>query len=141
MPTARDVLATKNSAVVYTCPASATVAEACRLLAERRVGALVVVDGREVQGLLSEREVTLAVAHERDPASTSVRDVMRRDVATVPLHASLDEIERILRGRRVRYLPVVGPRGLLGVVSQGDVARFYALRERASAPAEPPALQ
>lgn len=140
MPTARDVLATKNSAVVYTCPAGATVVEACRLLAERRVGALVVVDEREVQGLLSEREVTLAVAQARDPARTSVREVMRRDVATVPLNAPLDEVERILRSRRVRHLPVVGPLGLLGVVSQGDVARFYALRERASAEAEPPVL-
>ena len=59
--TARDLLAMKNSAVVYTCPAGATVAEACRLLAERRVGALVVVEGSAVVGLFTERDVATRV--------------------------------------------------------------------------------
>jgi CBS domain-containing protein len=134
--TARDLLAAKNSAVVYTCPADASVAEACRLLADRRVGALVVLEGSEVQGLFTEREVaTRVVAHGLDPARTPVRDVMVREIATVPLHASVDEVELLLRRRRVRHLPVVGGRGLLGIVSLGDLARYYALRERASAEA------
>ena len=134
--TARDLLAAKNSAVVYTCPADASVAEACRLLADRRVGALVVLEGSEVRGLFTEREVTTrVVAHGLDPARTPVRDVMVREIATVPLHASVDEVELLLRRRRVRHLPVVGGRGLLGIVSLGDLARYYALRERASAEA------
>ena len=134
--TARDLLATKNSAVVYTCPADVSVAEACRLLADRRVGALVVVDGAEVQGLFTEREVaTGVVARGLEPARTLVRDVMLRDVATVPLHATVGEVEALLRRRRVRHLPVVGGRGLLGIVSLGDLARYYALRDRASAEA------
>jgi len=134
--TARDLLAAKNSAVVYTCPADASVAEACRLLADRRVGALVVLEGSEVRGLFTEREVaTRVVAHGLDPARTPVRDVMVREIATVPLHASVDEVELLLRRRRVRHLPVVGGRGLLRIVSLGDLARYYALRERASAEA------
>ena len=141
--TARDLLAMKNSAVVYTCPAGATVAEACRLLAERRVGALVVVEGSAVVGLFTERDVaTRVVAAGLDPAWTHVADVMLTDVPTVPLHATVGEVELLLRRRRVRHLPVVGSRGLLGVVSLGDVARFHAARERlAGDEAEPPALQ
>lgn len=140
--TARDLLAAKNSAVVYTCPAEATVAEACRLLADRRVGALVVVEEGAVRGLFTDREVTTrVVARGLDPARTPVRDVMR-EVATVPLAASVEEIGEALRRGRLHHLPVVGSRGLLGVVSLGDLARFYALRERdeAEAEAEAPAV-
>jgi CBS domain-containing protein len=141
--TARDLLAMKNCAVVYTCPAGATVAEACRLLAERRVGALVVVDGSAVVGLFTEREVaTRVVAAGLDPAGTGVTEVMRRDVPTVPLHATVGEVELLLRRRRVRHLPVVGSRGLLGVVSLGDLARFHAAHERLAVEgAEPPVVQ
>ena len=141
--TARDLLAMKNSAVVYPCPAGATVAEACRLLAERRVGALVVVEGSAVVGLFTERDVvTRVVAAGLDPAWTRVAEVMRPDVPTVTLQATVGEVELLLRRRRVRHLPVVGSRGLLGVVSLGDVARFHAARERlAGDEAEPPALQ
>ncbi|HET9595273.1 MAG TPA: CBS domain-containing protein, partial [Anaeromyxobacteraceae bacterium] len=67
--TARDLLAQKNSAVVYTCAPEASVVEASRTLRERKVGCLVVTDGEQVLGLLSEREVTRAVADGLDLAS------------------------------------------------------------------------
>lgn len=127
--TARDVLAMKNSAVVFTCPPEITVREACRIMAERRVGSLVVVRDSEVQGLLSEREVAKRVVAEGlDGSATQVRDVMEREVAAVPLDADTGEIEAALRRRRAHYLTVVGSRGLLGVVSIGDLARFHQLR-------------
>ena len=129
--TVRDLLAMKNSAVVFTCTPETSVYEACRVLRDRRVGCLVVVRGAEVQGLLSERDVVVRVVAEGlDPAATRVQDVMARQVATVPLDARCPDVDALLRERRVRYLPVVGGRGLLGVVSLGDVARFYAARER-----------
>ncbi|HEX9291112.1 MAG TPA: CBS domain-containing protein [Anaeromyxobacteraceae bacterium] len=141
--TARDLLAMKNSAVVYTCSPEASVEEACRALRDRRVGCLVVVREEEVQGLLSEREVAArVVAQGLDPAATRVREVMLREVATVTLETPCAEVEALLRERRVRHLPVLGARGLLGVVSLGDVARFYAARERSIAAGAPaPALQ
>ncbi len=139
--TARDLLAMKNSAVVFTCSPETSVYEACRMLRDRRVGCLVVVQGAEVQGLLSERDVvTRLVASGLDPAMTRVQDVMDRQVATVPLDACCQDVQALLRERRVRHLPVVGGRGLLGVVSLGDVARFYAARERARS-ADATALQ
>jgi CBS domain-containing protein len=121
----------KNSAVVYTCSPETTVAEACRILRDRRVGCLVVVRGNEMSGLVSEREVaSRAVAGGLDPVRARVSEVMEEAVATVPLEATVEEVASLLRSRRARYLPVVGRRGLLGIVSQGDVARFLALRER-----------
>ncbi|HTT71545.1 MAG TPA: CBS domain-containing protein [Anaeromyxobacteraceae bacterium] len=130
--TARDLLAAKNSAVVYTCAPETTVAEACRILRDRRVGCLVVVRGSEVLGLISEREVALrTVAAGLDPLLARVSEVMAAPVARVPLEAPVEEVEALLRARRARYLLVVGRRGLLGLVSQGDLARYYAARERA----------
>jgi CBS domain-containing protein len=127
--TARDVLAMKNSAVVFTCPPEISVREACRMMRDRRVGSLVVVRDDEVQGLLSERDVVeRVVAEGLDGAVTAVGDVMEREVAAVPLEADCAEIEAALRRRRAHYLTVVGSRGLLGVVSLGDLARFQALR-------------
>jgi CBS domain-containing protein len=129
--TVRDVLAMKNSAVVYTCPPDATVADACRTLRDRRVGCLVVARGGAVQGIFTERDVVLrVVAPGLDAAETRVCDVMTRDVEAATLELSADEAEAVLRRQRVRHLPVVGDRGLLGVVSLGDLARFYALHER-----------
>lgn len=129
--TVLDLLAMKNSAVVFACPPETTVAEACLTMRDRRVGCLVVARAGEVQGIFSQREVvTGVVAEGRDPAVVTVAEVMSRDVATVTLEASSEDAEALLRGRRRRYLPVVGARGLLGLVSLGDIARYYASRER-----------
>jgi len=134
-PTVRDLLDMKNSAVVFACPPETTVTEACLTLRDRRVGCLVVACAGEVQGIFSAGDVvTGVVAEGRDPATVTVADVMSRDVATVTLDASSQHAAALLRGHRLRYLPVVGPRGLLGVVSLGDIARYYALRERSAAP-------
>ncbi len=129
--TARDLLASKNSAVVFTCSPDDTVAEACRVLRDRRIGCLVVMRDGRVQGLLGERHVATRVAAEgRDARRVRVEEVMEREVATVPLDARCEEVEALLRARRVHHLTVVGERGLLGLVSLGDVARFYAARSR-----------
>ena len=134
--TVLDLLAMKNCAVVFACPPETTVAEACRTLRDRRVGCLVVARAGEVQGIFSEGDVvTGVVAEGRDPSTVTVAEVMSREVATVNLEASAQHAAALLRGRRLRYLPVVGPRGLLGVVSLGDIARYYAARERSSSAA------
>ena len=133
-PTVLDLLAMKNSAVVFACPPETTVAEACRTLRDRRVGCLVVARAGEVQGIFSEGDVVASVVAEgKDPATVTVVEVMSREVATVTLEASSQHTEALLRGHRLRYLPVVGPRGLLGLVSLGDIARYYAARERDAA--------
>jgi CBS domain-containing protein len=134
-PTVLDLLAMKNSAVVFACPPETTVAEACLTLRDRRVGCLVVASAGEVRGIFSAGDVvTGVVAEGKDPATVTVGEVMARDVATVTLEATSQDAAALLRGRRLRYLPVVGPRGLMGVVSLGDIARYYAMRERLAAP-------
>lgn len=137
--TIRDLLAMKNSAVVYTCAPDDTVAEACRALRDRRVGCLVVDRGGGDYGLFSEREVIArVVAEARDPNAVRVAEVMR-PATPVSLELSADALEEVLRRARQRHAPVVGQRGLLGVVSLGDLARLAAARARAAEAALRPA--
>lgn len=136
--TVRDVLAMRNSVVVFACPPDTTVAEACVTLRERRIGCLVVARDGEVQGIFSETDVVSGVvAQRRNPATVTVAEVMSCEVPTVTLEASTVHAAALLRGHRLRHLPVVGPRGLLGVVSLGDLARYYAFQERDAASSAP----
>ena len=125
--TTRDLLATKNAAVVFTCGRDTTVQEASRIMSMRRVGALVVTDGDVVEGIFTERDVmNRVVAQGRDGARTRVGEVMTTEVITVSPEAPVEDVEAIMRRHRIRHLPVVGERGLLGLVSIGDVLVHHA---------------
>jgi CBS domain-containing protein len=125
--TARDLLAEKNSSVVYTVGPDATVAEACRLMLERRIGSLLVTRGDQVEGIFTEWDVVArVVAAGRDGSATRVGEVMSLEVVMVPPDEPIDRLEQIMRSRRFRHLPVKGERGLLGILSVGDVAAWRA---------------
>ncbi len=127
MATAKDVLASKKSAEVITVRPDTNVRDACRLMRDRRIGALLVADGKTLHGIVTERDVmNLVVAEEKDPVATRVADVMTRKVLAVRSDRSLEEIEAIMRQERVRHVPVVGEEGLVGIISIGDVNAFNA---------------
>ena len=127
MPTAKDVLASKKSAGVITVAPECTVRDACRVMRDRRIGALLVSEGETLHGIFTERDVlNLVVAEERDPAATKVAEVMTRKVLVVRPERPLEEIETIMRQERVRHVPVVGEKGLIGLISIGDVNAFNA---------------
>jgi CBS domain-containing protein len=130
MSTAKDVLAAKKSAGVITVTPDCTVRDACRIMRDRRIGALLVSDGENLQGIFTERDVlNLVVAEERDPAATKVAEVMTRKVLVVRPDRPLAEIETIMRQERVRHVPVVGEKGLVGLISIGDVNAFNAAED------------
>ncbi len=127
MSTAKDVLASKKSAGVITVVPDCSVRDACRIMRDRRIGALLVTDGESLQGIFTERDVlNLVVAEGRDPAATKVADVMTRKVLVVRPDRPLEEIEAIMRQERVRHVPVVGEKGLIGLISIGDLNAFNA---------------
>ena len=130
MPTVKDVLASKKSLGVITVLPDCSVRDACRLMRDRRIGALLVSDGDELEGIITERDVmNLVVAEERDPATTKVSDVMTRKVVVVRPDRRVDEVEAIMRQERVRHVPVVGEKGLIGMISIGDVNAFNAAED------------
>jgi len=120
-----DVLRGKatGSDVATTTPA-ATVDELLALLHRYNVGALPVVDGRELVGIVSERDVVRHL-HERgrDLLDATVGDVMTSDVVTCSPRDRAADLARVMTERRIRHLPVCDDRGLIGIVSIGDLVK------------------
>ncbi len=122
MAVVRDLLNRKGTDIVSVQP-TASVLEAARLMNDRSVGGLLVVDeAGALLGIFTERDILRrVVAAGLPPESTKVADVFTRDVVTCVPETSVDECGAIMSGRRVRHLPVVDTRGLHGVVTIGDL--------------------
>ena len=122
MATILDLLARKG-AQVFSVSSAASVREAAAVMNQQGVGALLVVDGDRMVGLLSERDVLRRVVAEgRDPALTPVKHVMTRDVVSIAPEQSLDAARELFMQRRIRHLPVLDETArLMGMISIGDV--------------------
>jgi len=122
MAVVRDLLARKGTDVVSIQP-TASVLEAARLMNDRGVGGVVVVDeDNALLGIFTERDILRrVVAAGLPPETTSVADVFTRDIVTCTPDMNVEEIGSIMTTRRVRHLPVVDVVGLHGVVTIGDL--------------------
>ena len=121
MYNARQILDHKGSEVVCV-DADASVLEAARLMNQRRIGSLVVMDRGSLAGIFTERDVlTRIVAAGRDPRMAAVRDVMTRDVYTADPTAQLDSLRDAMRAKRIRHVPIVDDGHCVGLVSIGDI--------------------
>jgi len=115
---------TAGSTLATTAP-SATVAELLDLLARFNVGALPVVDGEQLVGIVSERDVVRQL-HERgnDLLGATVGEIMSAEVVTCSPRDRAADLARIMTDRRIRHLPVCDERGLIGIVSIGDLVKM-----------------
>jgi CBS domain-containing protein len=122
MATVHDILAVKGPHVQTIGP-DASVLDAALLMNEHKIGSLVVTDSGRLAGIISERDILQrVVAVRRDPAATSVREVMTGEVVCGRPDTTLDEVRGAMKNRRIRHLPVLdGDGGLLGLVSIGDL--------------------
>jgi CBS domain-containing protein len=122
MPVVRDLLARKGTDVVSIQP-TATVLEAARLMNDRGVGGVVVVDeANALLGIFTERDILRrVVAAGLPPETTKVADVFTRDIITCTPEMNVEEVGSLMTTRRVRHLPVVDAGGLHGVVTIGDL--------------------
>jgi CBS domain-containing protein len=115
----------EKGSTVHTVSADATVYEALVIMAEKRVGALVVLDGGRLVGMFSERDyarkVVLAGRTSRD---MKVREIMSTSVLTVERRTSVDTCMQRMTEKRCRHLPVVEAGKLVGIVSIGDLVNF-----------------
>ena len=132
MPTVRDVLASKVNGVESTSP-DATVLDAVHQMNEHKIGALVVMDGGQVVGMFTERDVLRRIVGDgRDPAATKVAQVMTSKVVCCEADADLDEVATLMTPRRIRHVPVCNGAGkLLGMVSIGDVNAVHTSTQEA----------
>lgn len=121
MPRVSDVLARKGRGLV-TLPSTASVLEAARLMNERGVGAVLVVDHGALVGIFTERDILRRIVVPRqDAAATTVREVMTADVVTCDAETTLEECASVMTSRRIRHLPVADKSGPCGMISIGDL--------------------
>ncbi len=100
----------------------ATVFDAIRWMSEKNVGALLVIDGGELLGIVSERDYTRKVIlKDRSSKQTKVREIMTTDVIVIPPDTTVETAMRVMTNNRVRHLPVIGDGRVIGVVSIGDL--------------------
>ena len=117
----QDVMTTDPTSVVADYP----VVEAARIMKEKDVGIVPVVEGGRLVGTVTDRDIAVRVVAEgKDPQSVRVREIASTDVVTVDPQQDLDEALRLMASHQVRRLPVVEEGGkLVGIVAQADVAR------------------
>ena len=119
-----DILRVKGDRVITVTPA-ADVTQLLALLAEHKIGAVVVSsDGRRVEGIVSERDVVRALAARGEAVLREpVTAIHTAQVHSVSRDAQVSDVERLMTERRVRHVPVVEDGTLHGVVSIGDVVK------------------
>ena len=122
--TIATILATKGNEVV-TLTADHTVADAVKLLAERRIGAVPVMRGDQVVGIFSERDVIHCVASQGTAALNGpVGEAMTAPAITVTRNEAVLGALTLMTQRRIRHLPVVEEGRLIGFVSIGDLVKY-----------------
>ena len=116
-----DIVRHKGSDVVTITPAD-SVRELLTRLAEYNVGALVVIDGEAVVGIISERDVVRRLHSDGDAVlSANVGSLMTSTVRSTSLDESVDSVAEAMTEKRIRHMPVVVDGELVGIVTIGDV--------------------
>ena len=123
MRTANDILKHKGHAVWSVQPTN-TVLEALRVMAEHDVGAVLVLEDGKLVGILSERDYARKVVLAgRSSKESQVKDVMTAHVVCVSPERSIDECMALMTNKRLRHLPVIDHKRLVGLVSIGDLVK------------------
>jgi len=119
----RDILDVKGRQVWSIAP-GASVFDALKLMAEKQVGALVVLEESKVVGIISERDYARKVILQgRSSPTTLVSEIMTTRVAYAQLQQNIDECMAVMTEKRIRHLPVMEEDMLVGVISIGDLVK------------------
>ena len=114
----------KANAQIYTIWPSATVLEALTLMADKGIGALIVMENDKVAGILSERDYARKIAlMERSSYTTEVSEIMTSNVMTVSPGQTIEFCMELMTEKRLRHLPVLEDDKLIGLISIGDLVK------------------
>ena len=123
METVRHLLQVKGNQVWSIAP-GASVYEALERMAERDIGALLVIEGERLAGIFSERDYARKIAlHGKSSADTPVSDVMTREVVCIGPDYRIENCMALMTQKHIRHLPVLEDEKVIGVISIGDVVK------------------
>ncbi len=122
MISVKKILADKAISVVWSVPPTTSVIDTLHLLAEKNIGAVVVVDGQKLVGIFSERDYARkGIIQGRKAKSTPISEVMTPRVFTVDPNMSIQDCMQLLGEKKIRHLPVMENDLVVGVISIGDI--------------------
>jgi CBS domain-containing protein len=128
--TVRHILEVKGTDVWSIGP-NATVFDALRLMADKDVGALLVMEDDKVVGIISERDYARKIIlHGKSSKETLVREIMSTSLYTIHPDQTVEEAMELMTNKRVRHLPVMEGDKLVGMISIGDVVKNIIYRQR-----------
>lgn len=123
MKTVQQLLESKRYSVVSVMPSS-TVLEALQVMADKEIGAVIVIDGEHLIGIFSERDYARKVVLQgKTSRDTPVREVMTDKVVCVRPEQTIDDCMGLMTDKRIRHLPVLDHKKVVGVISIGDVVK------------------
>jgi CBS domain-containing protein len=124
MKTTAQILSSKPEQTVHTMEPTASAYEAARLMADRNIGALLVLESGKVVGIVSERDCARKlVATARSSQDTLLRDIMSSPVMYVRPDQTVEECMALMTENRLRHLPVMDGGQLIGLISIGDLVK------------------
>jgi CBS domain-containing protein len=123
MTTVRSVLQSKGSDIWSTAP-DTLVIDALKVMAEKNVGALLVMEGNQLVGIFSERDYARKVVLKGESShNIAIRNVMSSGVISVTPDQSIEDCMALMTGKHIRHLPVLENSKLVGMISIGDVVK------------------
>ncbi len=124
MQTVADLLKSKAHQTVYSITPAESVFDAVKLMADKNIGALLVMEGEEVAGIITERDYARKIVlMARSSVKTPVRDVMASPVMYVRPGQTSEECMVLMTENKLRHLPVMDGNKLLGLISIGDLVK------------------
>ncbi|HEY2330192.1 MAG TPA: CBS domain-containing protein [Verrucomicrobiae bacterium] len=124
----------QKTSVVWSVSPESTVFDAIKLMAEKNIGALLVLaaDGR-LAGLFTERDYTRKVAlHGKSSKETRVREIIASQIVTVTMEDTVEDCMRLMTEKRVRHLPVIEGAKVVGIISIGDLVNWIISTQNAA---------
>lgn len=133
MHTMRQILDRKQNKQICSIRPEESVYDAIKLMADRRVGALLVMTGPELQGIISERDYAREVILKgRASRDTRVDEIMTTNVISVPSKHAVDAALNLMTDNHIRHLPIVDEGLVAGIVSLGDLVKDIMSDQRAT---------
>ena len=124
MKTVADILKSKPDHTIYTIAPTASVFDAVKLMAEKNIGALLVIEGEQIVGIITERDYARKIVlMTRSSKDTPVRDIMGSEVMYVRPDQTSEECMVLMTENRLRHLPVMNGGKLIGLISIGDLVK------------------